>query len=136
MNARSLNKRVEFWQNTTVEDGYGGNTVSETLITKSWANVKTFKAGSSQTRNVQDLGITDPNNAITVTLRKRNDINYNSINQFIKYRGVKYVIASSPVNEDFLDAYISFIAVRVKIDYIIDPLITDRFTYTFPFTLS
>lgn len=83
-------KRVEIWQTTNVADTYGGNTVSETLITSSWAAVKDLNANKAA--SLSALGVNDVLNTIEVTLRKRNDITYNSINQFLKYKGDKYVI--------------------------------------------
>jgi head-tail adaptor len=85
-----FNKRVDIYQTSNVADGYGGNTVSELLITSSWANVKYLSTNKAASLN--DLGINDALNTIEVILRKRNDITYNSINQFLKYDGDKYVI--------------------------------------------
>ena len=107
MRSRKYTKIVEFWQVTDTPDGYGGDLVSEEKIAKSWCNVKTPK----NTQRLTDIGITDVKDAIVIQLRHRNDISYNSINQFIKYNGVKYIIRSV-INVDLNDVDIEIIATR------------------------
>lgn len=116
MRARKYTRVIEIWQTSSVADGYGGSTVSETFITKSWANIRTVGNNSRYVQRLTDLGITDPTSAIIVNLRQRNDITYNAINQFIKYRGVKYVIQNAPTNIDFMDSEIEIIATRDTTD--------------------
>lgn len=108
--ARNFNKVIEFWQTTNTSDGFGGNTVSDVLITSSFANVMTL--GNKSGYNSDNLGVIDKSNAIVIQLRKRNDITYNALNQFIKYRGVKYIVKNEPTNIDFNDSYIQIIAVK------------------------
>ena len=86
MRSRKLSKRIEIWQTSNVSDGFGGNTVAETLIASSWAEIITL----NNTNRSTDIGITSATNTIKIKLRKRKDITYNSINQYIKYRGFKY----------------------------------------------
>lgn len=114
MRCRQFRKRVEFWQTSEVSDGVGGYTVSETLITSSWANVSTMNEKANNSLS-NELGVADRSNTIVIKLRKRNDITYNSINQFIKYRGLKYVIQSAPTNIDFNDSYITILATRQQL---------------------
>lgn len=108
--ARNFNKVIEFWQTTNTSDGFGGNTVSDVLITSSFANVMTL--GNKSGYNSDNFGVIDKSNAIVIQLRKRNDITYNALNQFIKYRGVKYIVKNEPTNIDFNDSYIQIIAVK------------------------
>ncbi len=107
MKAREYTKRVEFYATTNVADGYGGFTVTEALIATSWAKVETGKS-----RRLTDLGITDPVNTIVINLRHRNDIKYNAINQFIRYRGIDYIIQNAPTNKGFEDVDVEIIATR------------------------
>lgn len=107
MKSREYNKRVQFWQTVAVADGYGGSTVSESLVATSWAKISTPKGSQRLT----ELGITDPINTLIINVRKRNDIYYNAVNQYILYRGVKYII-SAPINTDFMDTDIQIIAKR------------------------
>jgi SPP1 family predicted phage head-tail adaptor len=108
MRCRKLTKRVEIWQTSNVPNDFGGNSVSETLITSSWAEVITL----NNTNRITDIGITSATNTIKIRLRKRNDITYNGINQFIKYRGYKYIIQNQPFNVGFRDEVIEIIAVK------------------------
>jgi hypothetical protein len=85
-----------------------------------------------------NLGIINTNQGVLFTLRKRNDLTYNSINQYIIYRGVKYIIESFPDNVDFNDAYIEIIAVREVQKTVSEsiPVGGVEFPYTFDFLLS
>ena len=112
MRARKYNKRVSFYQTTTVPDGYGGFTVSDSLIATSWCEIKTVSNNSRFNQRITNLGITDPNNAIIIQLRHRNDIDYSAINQYVLYRNVKYVIQNAPVNIDLEGVDIEIIATK------------------------
>ena len=111
MRSRKLSKRIEIWQTSNVSDGFGGNTIAETLITSSWAEVITL----NNTNRSTDIGITSATNTIKIKLRKRKDITYNSINQYIKYRGFKYIIQNQPFNVGFKDEVIEILAVKEEL---------------------
>ena len=111
MRSRKLSKRIEIWQTSNVADGFGGNTIAETLITSSWAEVTTL----NNTNRSTDIGITSATNTIKIKLRKRKDITYNSINQYIKYRGFKYIIQNQPFNVGFKDEVIEILAVKEEL---------------------
>ena len=138
MIARKYTKRIELWQTSIIADGYGGNTVSTTLISKSWANVKTASNNSRYASRMVELGVTDPINAIIIQLRQRNDITYNAINQFIMYQGVKYIIQNAPTNIDFNGTDIEIIATREATAsvYEITPIGTFVFDDTFDLTFN
>jgi hypothetical protein len=110
-NSRALNKVIEFYQTKNVSDGVGGYKVFNEYITESWAEVKTFNNGS-RSADLSQFGINDTSSAILITTRKREDINYNSVNQFIRYGGVNYVVTTYPTDVDFKHSFIQFIAVR------------------------
>ena len=99
MRARKYNKQIEIWQTTKVSDSFGGNVVSEELITKSRCKIIT----NNNIYQNKEFGLSETTNRIVVQLRKRNDITYNSKNQFVMYRGEKYAINSEPVNVGFED---------------------------------
>ena len=70
MRSRKLSKRVEIWQTSNVSDGFGGNTIAETLITSSWAEVITL----NNTNRSTDIGITSALykiNLLTLVLRMK-----------------------------------------------------------------
>lgn len=116
MRARRLSHRIEIWQTVKASDGFGGNTSNtNTLITTSWANVTTLNDNSKYNRSNNDFGITDRHNSIVVKMRKRNDITYNSVNQYLVFKGVEYVIAVQPTNTNFDDDSIVLIATRQSI---------------------
>jgi len=134
MRCRKLTKRVEIWQTSNVPNGFGGNSVAETLITSSWAEVITL----NNTNRSTDIGITSATNTIKVRLRKRKDITYNGINQFIKYRGYKYIIQNQPFNVGFRDEVIEIIAVKQEIKTVAEtaPILIDVFDLTFDNTFN
>lgn len=109
MRSRAYNKRFDLYDTTPVSDGFGGFTNAVALIGSSWANIETL----SSIKNSNDYGLLDANNSIVITTRKRNDITYNSESQYIMYRGEKYMISTSPVNTNFEDNEIKFIATKV-----------------------
>ena len=111
MRSRKLSKRIEIWQTSNVSDGFGGNTVAETLITSSWVEIITLNDVNRST----DIGITSATNSIKVRLRKRKDITYNSVNQYLKYRGFKYIIQNQPFNVGFRDDVIEILAVKEEL---------------------
>ena len=99
MRARKYNKKVEVWQTTSVDDGYGGNGVTTSLLTTSWCNLIT----ENKSKIGNDEGEYTTYETIIIQLRKRNDVTYTSDNQFFKYRGFIYRIKSNPVNVGFDD---------------------------------
>ena len=109
MGARKFNKRIEVWQTRSADDGYGGQTVADNIITTTWANLQTQEG-----QNIQDLGLDYTKGVLLVTVRKRDDFAYNSKLIYIKYNSEKYTIASFPTDENFTKAYITFIAVKEK----------------------
>ena len=136
MRARFYNKVIEFWQTATIPDGYGGFTVTDIFITKSWCSVKTASNNSRYVSRLTDLGITDPTSAIIINLRYRSDIDYNAINQFIKYRGDKYVIQTTPTNINFRNTEIELIAIRQSTDEVPIYVYNDIFDTTFDLTFG
>ena len=134
MRSRKLSKRIEIWQTSNVSDGFGGNTVAETLIASSWAEIITL----NNTNRSTDIGITSATNTIKVRLRKRNDITYNGINQYLKYRGFKYIIQNQPFNVGFKDEVIEILAVKEELKTVneIAPILIDVFDLTFDNTFN
>lgn len=120
MRSRKLTHRVQIWQKQTVEDGYGGNTTKTYQITDSWADVSTMSDNSKYSRDSNDFGIIDKHNAIVVKMRKRNDIDYNSINQYLVFKGVKYIIAVQPSDVNFNKDEIVLIATRESIKNVVE----------------
>lgn len=96
MRLRKYINRIEIWQTAPVYDGFSGNTVSETKISDSWCNVKTIPVDK-----LEGFGLNEVRKAIIITLRHRNDLDYNNSELFLKYKGDSYEI--SRVTEKDLD---------------------------------
>lgn len=133
MRARKYNKKIEVWQTAPVIDGFGGSIVSETLITRSWCHLTTLDRVTRST----DFGITETNDTIIIKLRKRNDLTYNSKNLFFKYRGLKYIIQSEPINIGFEDREIQITLKQESLKEVneVPPVGGTVFPYTFDFQL-
>ena len=112
MRSRQLNKRIDIYQIERVSDGFGGYVNTESLLSKSWAKMSSITAGKA--KNLLDFGIDDPQKSVEVTVRRRNDLNYQSGVHFFKYAGDKYVIISDPTDVDFNHTWVKFIAKRVE----------------------
>jgi hypothetical protein len=108
MMRNDFNKRVEIWTLVDGPDGFGGTILTPSLLSNSWANLKTSQVGSKGSDNLDSFGIVDQNNLVIFTVRKRNDLDYNVSNMYIMYRGLKYTISTAPTNINFGDNFISF----------------------------
>ena len=134
---RRFSKIFELWQTAFVFDGFSGEKSGEdVLLTKSWAEIKTANA-TSRFRST-DNGITSNTNQIVITTRKRKDVAYNSINQFIVYRGEKYTISNQPYEIDFDNSYIEILATKNTVKSVtqIVPVGEDLFDLTFDHTFN
>ena len=120
MRARKITKRIEIWQTVELPDTFGGNTIYDQQITTTWAEIKTLnnKFGVRLT----DFGISETQTAISVKVRLRSDFTYNSINQFVTYRGERYTIVTFPTNTNYDNSYIEFIAVKEAVKNV--PILT------------
>lgn len=86
MRARKYINRIDVYRATYVSDGYGGQTLGEpTLLGKSWCNVKTLRA-----ERATELGLTDNNTVIEISLRKRNDLEYSTNDMYFTYKGIDF----------------------------------------------
>ena len=94
MRARKYDRRIGVYKTTLSADGYGGNTVTESYIGESWCKIATVSNNSRYAGRLADLGITEPLEALIVTMRYRNDIALDIISYYLVYNGYKYVIQS------------------------------------------
>lgn len=98
MSARKYNKRVEVWQtNALPEDDFGDNDVEPILLTTTWCKLIT----TNKNYRTTEFGIIDTTDTIDIELRKRNDLPYNSKNQFFVYNNEKYNIQNEPIDIGF-----------------------------------
>ena len=134
MRARKYNNRIQVWQTAPIKNEWGGDTVSETLLTTTWCMIKTPDKAYRST----DFGITDTTDTIVLRLRKRNDLTYNSQNQFFKFKGKRYIIETEPIDIGFEDREIKITLKREMIKEIneVPPIGGQVFPYTFDFQLA
>ena len=108
MTSRKFRKRINIYEISNVADGFGGNTVSQTLLGTSWADIRTLDRNTDLTQ----FGISSTQLAVEITVRKRSDLTYSSHSQYIEYKEEKYTIVSFPTDVNFDGAYIKFVAVK------------------------
>lgn len=139
MRARSLNKRIEIWETSeAVYNGFGGYDVTPQLISNSWAKIETAKTNAS---NLNEIGLDDMSLNLLITVRYRKDLEYNGVNQYIVYNGVRYSFSQSPNQVNFNYSFVKLIATRQKQDEVEDlnPInqpVGGEFPYNFPFKLE
>ena len=68
VNARRLQRRIEYYSLAPVPDGFGGSTVGETKIKDYWAEVRTTEPGSNLTDQAA-LGELDFTQVYKITVR-------------------------------------------------------------------
>ena len=130
MISRKYNKRVEIWQTIEKLDGYGGRLIDELFLTKSWANIVSTGSNRTLSNRLTDLGISDIQNTIIINLRHRNDFSYNGINQFIQYRGQKYII-QSVIEKGLENTEVEIIATREKTKNVMEINLNKGFPLSF-----
>jgi len=132
MRSRGFNKRIQIHETIDAPDGFGGNKITSQFITETWADIRSMSQNKPFTKDLTDFGISNKGLAIIVKVRRRNDLTYNSINQFIVYAGESYVISSFPENKNFDNSFITFIATKeqTKSVTVINPIVTEVFDYT------
>ncbi len=112
MRARSFSKRVQIWGlSNSVYDGFAGYTVENELLSNSWAKVETAKSNAS---NMNDIGLDDMALNLLITVRYRNDLEYNGINQYLVYNGVRYEFSQAPNENNLNRTFVKLIATRQK----------------------
>lgn len=106
MRARNFNKQVLFYETSEADDGFGGQTTTTSLLFTTWAKVETIKGSHT----IKNLGLNYTNLNLKITIRNRDDIQSRTL--FCKYRDEDYAITSYPINDNFGDSFISFIATK------------------------
>lgn len=129
MRSRKYINRVEVYENTYTDDGYGGQVLdTPNLLGSSWCNVKTLRA-----ERVADLGLSENNVVIELNLRYRDDLEYNTRNMFFRYKGLDFnALRIEPI--DIENYEIKIIAVSNGEKQATQN--NQGFTYVFPITLS
>lgn len=87
--ARKYDRRVQIYVKSEVSDGFGGATLTNSLLAVTWANISTIR-----TDKLQDYGLDETRGVIKIHVRHRNDIDFNDENLFFVYRDQPYEIVS------------------------------------------
>jgi len=87
MISRQYTRKIAIYKTTTIEDGYGGNTVSDVLIGSYWAEVKQNSAFRDNS-----IGKSDIKNNYSFKIRANDNLTPDIDNLSIVYRGNKYVV--------------------------------------------
>ena len=87
MLARSYNRKIEIWKNTSVADGYGGHVMQQSKVSSIWANIQT-SAGN----RFESLGISDFKQPTVFRVRGRKNLINDDENTFVKFGLKEYVI--------------------------------------------
>lgn len=87
MIARKYNKPIAIWQTTNVSDGFGGSTVSTSLVRSVWAHVTTRNA-----TRVNENGQNDNLQKTVFIIRHNYNFTLSVKDNFIKYNGKIYDI--------------------------------------------
>lgn len=103
-------RRVGVYRNIPVEDGYGGHTLTASLVGHSWADVKSVSAD-----RLESFGLELGQQTIRIRCRYRDDIDYTDEGLYLTYNGKNW----QPISVQEIDQFnreIEILAINVKID--------------------
>lgn len=95
---RKYKKRIEVWTREAQYDGVAGNTVVDTKLSDSWCNLE-----SVPLNKLTQYGLNINQQAIRITLRYRNDLDYFDTDIFFKYNNKEWVIDAIRDNDQELE---------------------------------
>lgn len=95
MISRKYNKKISIYKTSTVTDGYGGNTISETLIGSFWAEIKQMSSFKDNT-----IGKSDIKNSWSFKIRANSTLIPDFDNLSIDYKGIRYVVNDIVYNDE------------------------------------
>jgi len=100
MISRRYSRKVRFFEEQEVADGYGGYVSQNVFLFESWAEVVTSAAGN----RFQQFGISEFVNPVIFKIRKGNRVI--TENMYINYKSVNYYIRGIE-NEDLEDRFLT-----------------------------
>jgi head-tail adaptor len=106
MIARNYTRLVDFYRTNNVADGFGGNTVSESLIGSYWSEVKNERSFNDTAQGTDVI-----KNTYVFQIRVNNFIEPHLNNLSIIYNGQKYIVN----NFEYVDALFRFIKITATI---------------------
>jgi head-tail adaptor len=106
MIARNYTRLVDFYKTENVADGFGGNTVSESLIGSYWSEVKNERSFNDTAQGTDVI-----KNTYIFQIRVNDFIEPHLNNLSIIYNGQKYIVN----NFEYLDMLFRFIKITATI---------------------
>jgi hypothetical protein len=106
MIARNYTRLVDFYRTNNVADGFGGNTVSESLIGSYWSEVKNARSFNDTAQGTDVI-----KNTYVFQIRVNDFIEPHLNNLSIIYNGQKYIVN----NFEYVDALFRFIKIIATI---------------------
>ena len=114
MRSRELNKRVEVYSSTLVDNGFGGNTSTPTLVTTLWCKVENSNLKRSfAAANLAELGTIDTQRSVLFIFRLNPNLVIRAKDHYLRYRNKNYQIGVAPTNSNFEDNYVTMIGNEV-----------------------
>jgi len=107
---RKYKYRVGVYEHIAVADGFGGNTLTESLLGNSWADVESVSSSS-----VVAYGLDINKQTVRFKMRYRDDIDYTDRGLVLKYKSKNWQ-PLSVVNVDVFDRHVEILAINVTID--------------------
>tara|TARA_R110000772_G_scaffold18410_1_gene52217 strand:- start:136 stop:549 length:414 start_codon:yes stop_codon:yes gene_type:complete len=106
MIARNYTRLVDFYKTDNVADGFGGNTVSESLIGSYWSEVKNERSFNDTAQGTDVI-----KNTYVFQIRVNDFIEPHLNNLSIIYNGQKYIVN----NFEYVDMLFRFIKITATI---------------------
>ena len=106
MIARNYTRLVDFYKTDNVADGFGGNTVSESLIGSYWSEVKNERSFNDTAQGTDVI-----KNTYVFQIRVNDFIEPHLNNLSIIYNGQKYIVN----NFEYVDLLFRFIKITATI---------------------
>ena len=106
MIARNYTRLVDFYKTDNVADGFGGNTVSESLIGSYWSEVKNERSFNDTAQGTDVI-----KNTYVFQIRVNDFIEPHLNNLSIIYNGQKYIVN----NFEYVDSLFRFIKITATI---------------------
>jgi hypothetical protein len=106
MIARNYTRLVDFYRTNNVGDGFGGNTVSESLIGSYWSEVKNARSFNDTAQGSDVI-----KNTYVFQIRVNDFIEPHLNNLSIIYNGQKYIVN----NFEYVDSLFRFIKITATI---------------------
>ena len=106
MIARNYTRLVDFYKTDNVADGFGGNTVSESLIGSYWSEVKNARSFNDTAQGTDVI-----KNTYVFQIRVNDFIEPHLNNLSIIYNGQKYIVN----NFEYIDNLFRFIKITATI---------------------